>query len=252
MQRLLAGEDNPRSLAAQPGKETDELEDVADALLGVDEDGSARERGAIPARDRDDRPLDQAAQPAPAVFQPAFPVAALFQQHGATGEVAVSVIGLQQDGPLEMVQGPFEVVELVETPPEIVVRPHQARLEGQGTGQALDRFPGTVLRQQHPAEHLVGRAAAGIVPQDLLRQDHGLVRPRRPELLGLPQPVLPLGCRHLPLPSLCHQSPRPPVYRRLPLRPTPSSGQREAGRFLTELPFPGPSPGNLAYLLVLQ
>lgn len=80
--------------------ETDELQTVAEALFGVEQQGSSTERRAVPLRLDEIAVLQarHAAFPAPFVFGEAFLVLAVHQQRRGKIETHLGVIGFGREG----------------------------------------------------------------------------------------------------------------------------------------------------------
>ena len=79
---------------------TDELQRIADALLGVQQDRAPLQGGPIPRRLLKAAQLMSAALPTPFVFLSTLPIVALRQQRQRPIPMRLGVIGLQLNRPL--------------------------------------------------------------------------------------------------------------------------------------------------------
>jgi hypothetical protein len=187
-QRPLAGDDDGQAALLDEGGVADELQGVAQALLGVQQDRLTQERSAVPAQLREGPRGQLLAAPALLVLGPAALEVAPQQPEQRAVDVGLAGVRVQPQGLLVASQGLVELPQLLQHQAQAVVgrgllRPPPDRLPA--AGERLVQFPEP--QETHP-QGGVGPGQVGPEPQGVLVMPHRLIG-QAPGLPALAQQV---------------------------------------------------------------
>ena len=162
-QRLRTFHEHPGPGLLDQRRVADELDRVAQPLLGMEEDGSSFQRLPVPERLRKVAPLDTVGFPTPFVFGPA---ALEIARSAATSErlipVRVGKVRLQFQGPAVAGDRFVQLPLVVQGSAQVVVRLGKVRLQFQGPAVAGDRFVQLPLVLQGSAQVVVRLGKVGL------------------------------------------------------------------------------------------